>query len=498
MNEPVEKSVDYVNNLPETPLAPLTWRDAAAPLLALALALLYRTVFGLEHLGHYGPGIGVPLFVAAYFGAVFLMLGRRAKRTPGAILLLTVSIALSFFCAGSGLPGLVILNCFIILCTAAGATFQLSGHSRVTMEHAAILPETVYLSCQALFTRIGHPFQLLGRLGKERWGKVGRVLLAFGITLPLLAIVLFLLASADAVFESLFDQLGDWLRELSPGKSIWKTLRTLVLTLLIASGLYFITEPPAPEREPPVPKKCPAALYLLIPTILLDVVYLLFCAIQIKYLFGGAEAAAMAGSWAEYAREGFFQLVAVALINLSVCLLGSHKDTLARKGGQVLRVANAILLLLTLIILASAFRRMQLYILAYDLSVLRLMTLWGMLAILAGLLAAGWKLLRPDFLFFRVFVPFVLVSWCLFCLAGPGRIVANYNIACYREAPYTETLDHSYLIRLGPAALPALYELRDSRDAPGQATPTINAICRDMENADHWANWKLTYLLRED
>ena len=495
MHEPVENSVDYVNNLPETPLAPLTWRDAAAPLLALGLAILYRSVLGLHIFSHYGPGVGVPLFVAVYFGAVFLMLGCRAKRTPCAILLLTVSIALSFFCAGSSLPGLSILNCFIILFTAAGATFQLSGHGRATMEHAAILPETVALSCQALFTRLGRPFQLLGRVGRDRWKKAGRVLLALGLTLPVLAIVLVLLASADAVFESIFDRLGDWLRELSPGKSIWKTLRTLVLTLLIASGLYFIAEPPSP-KEANTPQKRPAPLYFLLPSVLLDVVYLLFCAIQIKYLFGGAEAAAMAGSWAEYAREGFFQLVAVTVINLTLCLLGTHRDTLVGRGGSFLRVANSLMLLLTLVILASAFRRMQLYILAYDLSILRLMTLWGMLAILVGIILSGWKLLHRDFRFFRVFAPFVLISWCLFCLMGPGQITAEYNISRYVQSGYTEDLDRSYLIELGPAALPALYELRNI--APGKADPAIDAICRDMENANHWANWKLTYLLQED
>lgn len=494
MNENVENSVDYVNNSPESPLAPLTWRDAAAPLLALILALLFRAVFSIQHFGCYGPGIGVPLFVAAYFGAVFLMLGRRAKFTSGAILLLAVSMALALFCAGSSLPGLTILNCFIILLTAAGATFLLSGHNRATMAQAAILPETVYLSCQALFTRLGRPFRLLGRVGKDRRGILGKLLLALLITIPLLAVVLALLASADAVFHSLFEELGDRLHELSPGRSLWKLLRTLVLALLIASGLYFIAETPA-SQEADTPKKRPAPLYFLLPSVLLDVVYLLFCAIQIKYLFGGAEAAAMAGSWAEYAREGFFQLVAVAMINLSVCLLGSHKDTLAGRGGFVLRAANGLMLLLTLVILTSAFRRMQLYIQAYDLSILRLMTLWGMLAILVGLLTAGWKLLRPDFRFFRVFAPFVLVSWCLFCLIGPGHITAEYNMARYAQSGYTEDLDRSYLVELGPAALPALYELRNT--APGKADPAIDAICRDMENSDHWSNWKFSFLFRE-
>lgn len=495
MNEVVENYVDYVNNSLKKPRPALPGKNTLALLLALILALLYRSVFSLEHFGCYGPGIGVPVFVAVYFGAVFLVLGHRAKFSPDAVLLLAVSIALALFCAGSTLSGLTILNCFLILFTAAGATFLLSGHSRTTLAQAGFLPETVSLSCRALFTRIHRPFQLLRRTGTGH--RNAPVFLAILISLPLLAVVLALLTSADAVFNSLFAPLGDRLQNLSPGGFLWDLLRTLVPALLIASGLYYIAEPPAPQKSYR-PKNHPAPLYFLLPTALLDMIYLLFCAIQIRYLFGGEEAAAMAGSWAEYAREGFFQLVAVAMINLSLCLFGSHKNLFSGKCRTMLRWANALLLLLTCIILASAARRMQLYILAYDLSVLRIMTLWAMLAILAGLLAAGWKLFRPNFSFSKVFVPFVLISWCLFCLLGPGRIIANYNVDRHINSSYTHPLDLSYLADLGPAALPALYELQDTPDAPGRLAPTIQTVCRDMETSNHWANWKFTFLFRED
>lgn len=495
MNEGVENSVDYVNNSSEEPCPSLPLQNALTLSLALILALLYRAVFSLEHFGCYGPGIGVPVFVALYFGAVFLVLGHRAKFSPNAVLLLAVSMVLALFCAGSTLSGLTILNCFLILFTAAGATFLLSGHSRTTLAQAAFLPETVSLSCRALFTRIHRPFQLLSR--NKTGHRSAPIFLAALISLPLLAVVLALLTSADAVFNSFFATLGEQLRNASPGRILWALLRTLVPALLIASGLYYIAEPPASPKSRG-PQKHHAPLYFLLPTVLLDMIYLLFCAIQIRYLFGGENAAAMAGSWAEYAREGFFQLVAVAMINLSLCLFGSHKEYFCGNSGKMLRWANALLLLLTCIILASAARRMQFYILAYDLSVLRLMTLWAMLAILAGLLAAGWKLFRPNFSFFQIFAPFVLASWCLFCLIGPGRIVANYNVDRYINSAYTQTLDLNYLADLGPAALPALYKLRDIPDIPKDISPAIQTICRDMENSSHWANWKFTFLFRED
>lgn len=489
MNDTVENSVDYVNNLPKPELPPLTWRDAAAPLLALGLACLYRHVFAPENMWDYLPGLGIPVFVTAYFAAVFVMLGRRVCLSAAALTMTAASLTLSLCCWLYSFGGFTVLNCFVVLFTSAAATFLLSGHSRCSSPCARLLPETVCLSFRALFTRIAEPFRRLNRLGKPARATMGRVVLALLIALPLLAVVLSLLVSADAVFESLFDRLGEWFGRLSFGRTFWKTLRTLVLALFIASGLYFIAEAPAPKADTASPKKSPATLYFLLPTLLLDGVYLLFCAIQIKYLFGGAEAAAIAGSWAEYAREGFFQLVAVAAINLTVCLLGSRQETLSLRGGKILRAANALLLLLTLVILASALRRMQLYILVYGLSVLRLLTLWGMAVIAVGIFAAGVKLLRSRFSFFRVFGPFVLAAWCLFSLMNPCAVIARYNVDRYLEGSL-EQIDTEYLSTLGTDTLPALRHLEE---ASGMGADAIDSLLRDMDEPRDWAQHNLSY-----
>ena len=495
MNESVENSVDYVNNLPSEPLPPLTWRDAITPLLALILAVLFWDVFAVRDMRYFGPGAGVPAFVGCYFGAVCLLLGKRARYTRSAVFLMAVSMALAMSCWLYTSPGLIILNCFIILLTAAGATFQLSAQSRFSLRDARILPNTVQLSVLALFSKMDQPFRLLSRLKKTEEGSLRRVLMALFITVGLLAVVLFLLSSADAVFESIFNRLTNRLLELSPGTSLWKILRPLALALLFSSGLYYLqTEAPASDASEESQKER-YVLPFLLPALLLDAVYILFCAIQIKYLFGGADAAAMSGGWAHYAREGFFQLVAVAIINLSLCLLACRKDHLAGKGGLTLRITNGLMLLLTLIILVSAARRMQLYILAYGLSLLRLMTLWGMLVILAGLLAAGRKLLRPRFSFFRVFAPFVLTAWCLFCLANPGGIIADYNVDHYLSGDL-KAVDTYYLGRLGPDALPALYRLNTH---VGKGEDAIFTIANHADYTPRWTQHKLSYrFLPED
>ena len=55
----------------------------------------------------------------------------------------------------------------------------------------------------------------------------------------------------------------------------------------------------------------------------MDLIYILFCVIQFSYLFGGTGNNLAPGyTFAEYARKGFFELIVVTIINLSI-LVGS-------------------------------------------------------------------------------------------------------------------------------------------------------------------------------
>ena len=51
----------------------------------------------------------------------------------------------------------------------------------------------------------------------------------------------------------------------------------------------------------------------------LDLLFLTFVAVQFRHLFGDTDL-----SHAEYAREGFFQLVAVASLSLPILLFADH------------------------------------------------------------------------------------------------------------------------------------------------------------------------------
>lgn len=457
MDEEKKTDIMETNKTPSPPPEPpLTWRDAAAPLLALALAWLFWECFDPVRMGDFGfPHLGVLILVAAHFAAVLTILGRRARLNKGSVFCTAAALALGVSCALYDSDVFLVMNCFAILLTAAMATFALSGS--LAPGRSSAIWDAVRLSVAAFFTRLGRPFRVLGQAFRKDRRRLVTALLAALIALPVLAVVLWLLSSADAVFGSLFARFD--LSDLPAGLFL-RPLRVLVLALFLCSALYFIREGAPAKSAPRESKPGRAALFLPV-TALLDIVYIIFCYIQIKYLFGGAEEAAMSGGWAEYARTGFFQLVYVTIINLGLTLLGTDEGRFASRGGKLLQALFGLLLALTAVILVSAFWRMRLYIAAFGMSILRLLTLWAMAVVCFGILAAAWKLARPKFCFFRVAGAFTLTLWCALNLAGPVRMIANYNVDKYLAGELSE-MDVDYLRALSYDACSAAERLADA------------------------------------
>ncbi len=483
-----------------TPIAPLSRPDWLCPMLALLLAALYWSVFAFEHMltSEFLPGVGVTAFVFAYFIAVFLVLGRRSYPLPG-LLLMASALLLSITCGLYCHPGLTVLNCFLILALSAAATFQLSGHGQTRWQDWRLLPESIRLSFQALTGRLARPLQALKLLKKQENPGIRSLLWGLLIAIPVLAVVLALLASADAVFAGLFQGLAKWLEELELGYLLWKLFRWLLLGLFLCSGLLFLSETPIHSSKREKEPREASALPFLATTLLLDAVYILFVVIQFRHLFGGWETAQMAGGWAEYARTGFFQLVGVTVINLAVCLLPAGEERYASKGGLVLRLGGALMTLLSFLILASAAWRIHLYIQAFGLSVLRILTVWGIAVIALLLAAAGYKLLRPRFRFFQVFLVLSVIAWCLVNLLGPMRMAANYNVDAFLDGRLSE-VDITYMDT--PDCLPALYRLGEAEpDYPALANKTVylEELAGWNQHYDfHWGNWRVAYLYSRD
>lgn len=115
--------------------------------------------------------------------------------------------------------------------------------------------------------------------------------------------------------------------------------------------------------------------------VVINSVYLLFSLIQFSYLYGG-DKLPVVFTYAEYARRGFWELLAVTVINLGI-LLSSMKFVKKDRGFYpVILVFLSLLIVFSLNLLFSAHFKMSLYERAYGLTALRTyvylsITLWG-------------------------------------------------------------------------------------------------------------------------
>ena len=478
-----------MDNILESPKPVFGVRECLMLPAALCLGILWRNVFTLEGLSNLlfssrpGPALGAAVFTAALWAFVLLFLGKRARWNRYSIGLAIGVGLLTVFCVLGGCGDVRAVNFILIFCGSVLAFFSLSGRSAAALESAACAGEAVGLFFRAAFTNWDKPFRALG--GMKKGGSGCEALTGALLALPVLVVVTALLAGADQVFAGWFTGIADWFSAPDIATRLFRVLSTLFWSFCFFSCLYFAVHGPEPvtgikkERQRGAPAAYMTALALL------ALVHIAFCAVQFAYLFGGAEAAAMQGGWAEYARRGFYQLVLVAAIDLGFVLFCSAKG-----GGTAAEKALSLLICaLTLVILASAFWRMRLYIAAYGLSLLRVMTLWAMAFILLSLALASVKILRPGFKFWPCFAALGLYGWVLFNAAGVDARIADYNVDAYLDGRLPQ-VDIYYLANLSPSALPALERL-NAAEPDAELELLMDGVTNRLHAPASWIEWSL-------
>ena len=215
------------------------------------------------------------------------------------------------------------------------------------------------------------------------------------IALPLLLVFGSLLASADTRFERLLGNVFD----IDLPRLVGHVMLALLVAWICCGVLRTMTVGGA-APGPAVRRPEFLSLGIVEAGIvlgLLDLLFAAFVAVQLPYFFGSAEVVRGAGSttFSEYARGGFFELVAVAGLVLPLLLFADWVvRTESRSHLRLFRWLAGVQVALLFVIMGSALHRMRLYQAAYGLTELRLYTtafmLW--LGVVFGWFA--WTVLR--------------------------------------------------------------------------------------------------------
>jgi hypothetical protein len=347
------------------------------------------------------------------------------------------------------------------------------------------------------------------------------------LALPILAVFVALLGSADVAFRHLVDGLftlpmdaeelvqrmlfataAAWV--IGGGLAIAAGLTTGLLPAPAASGLgatgVDLGEPVAGVEgrgagEPPatsLPGAAWGATEILTVLVAVEILFAVFVAVQVAYLFGGfATVAAYGLTYSEYAREGFFQLVGVVL-GAGVLLAAASA---VGGGHRLFRPVAAGLVILAAVILASAALRLTLYQQAYGWTELRFHVAATMGWLAADLVLALALVLAGRVRWLLHGATMAAVATVLAVTAvGPSAFIAEQNLArAINPALVPDEgqsgLDVAYAGSLGDGAIPVLVDTLPRLDEATRSRVRALLLERldrpSPEATAGWAAWNL-------
>ncbi|OKI19180.1 histidine kinase [Nocardiopsis sp. TSRI0078] len=329
---------------------------------------------------------------------------------------------------------------------------------------------------------------------------VGPVVLTVLFTVILLLVFGLLFALADAVFAGyLYRVFSGLFSEPGAFNPIGDLFAMVVAVLLTGAAVLAARRRHAPKTVPhPGPAvtesdRTPLPVWVwTIPLSALVLLFTAFLAVQAVAMFGGEDhVQRVAGvTYAEYARQGFFQLVVVSALVLGVIAVAVRVLPSRPTATRTLRNALlGLLCVLTLVILASAMMRLQLYIDAFGLTRLRASAeawiLWSA-GVFGLVVAAGVfnTLGRPTAWLPRVTVALSGAALAVFAYGNPDLRIAESH-----HDPDLAVVDTWYLRDLSTDAIPALMELEETdRDC---ALLGFQDRVEDLEDMD-LASWNLS------
>lgn len=280
------------------------------------------------------------------------------------------------------------------------------------------------------------------------WGLLGAV-----CALPVLGWAFTTLVTADAAFQQMTGSLESWLAQFSLPEILADFLSPgwLFLELFFACwfyGLFYgakhlkekqnrITERmvyDSFDKLRLVPRQTP-----MVALAMLCGLYLIFFLSQINYLTAGfAGVLPQAYTAAEYARRGFFEMLQIALVNLSVLAAAAKLCRTPLRQSRGLRGLGIVLCTANLLFAAIAFSKLWLYISRFGLTSLRVLAGYAITVVAIWSALSIASLLRP---FGAVVwgIRLAAVIFCLLSMCNIDHLVALTQRQAEQEYPWPET-----------------------------------------------------------
>ncbi|MCM1187439.1 MAG: DUF4173 domain-containing protein [Lachnoclostridium sp.] len=411
-----------------------------------------------------GSGVTFPFFMAGSLLYLCFSLSKleiSLKKGSWFYMISVMLLAVSTFCTDDG--RIIFFNklgIFLLMISLMLQQFFDTSQWKFGKYMGAIL-ELIF----AGMGELGRPFSdasvYMAQKEKKKDSKFWYMVLGVIIALPLLLVVWLLLNSADAVFRDMSSRLFGHINLQTIFSIAFRICFLYLATYLLTAYLckHEIKEEVKDKRngEP---------VLAITVTGMLSALYLVFSVIQIAGLFLGKMQLPEGYTYASYAREGFFQLLAVSILNLIIVLVAMSFF----KESRLLKAVLTVMSFCTFIMIASSALRMIIYIKYYYMTFLRILVLWGLGLLFFLFLGVVANIFAEKFPLFCYSMVVVTVLYLALSFSHPDYIIAKINVANAPKGESTKitrteddffqssTLyhDYTYLSRLNADAAPVL------------------------------------------
>ena len=494
--EKVEENISAKNNSIEERL--LEKENIIMFTGCLALGFLFNYLFCWKALG-----VSYPLFILAFYGVLIWSLRKTISFKLDFAWLLSIPIlalSLTYFIFSNII--FMVLNFISVPILIFIQTTLLAKKNRYEWYSLRFIQDVIHSIFVKTLVDIPRPFEIFAgiaaRKGKSKKTVVtSKVVIGLLISVPLLLLIFMLLSSADQVFQHYTENVFKFLNNINivPDEALARTFIILVFSFIFFSyfwNMLYSKISEATEKEN-LAARVTDNIIMITVLISINLVYIFFVVIQFTYLFGGANyALPQSITHSEYARRGFFELVTVTLINLSVLLVSLNFTKKGSKiSSRILKILNALLVVCTAIMLYSAHFRMSLYEQAYGYTYLRILTHAFMILIFAFLLAALYKIWSDKFSLVKAYIIIALTAYVILNYVNIDVIISKNNFERYHK---TKQIDVGYLGFLSYDAVPWLIELMHdkNKEIAVEAQNILVWKKEDINRTNEWQSFNIS------
>ena len=310
--------------------------------------------------------------------------------------------------------------------------------------------------------------------------KIKNVIKAIICTVSLSLIILCLLATADYWFDQLF---GRFLGLFGKLRIIDIFVRVLVTGIVFVYFIGFFHKVLSSEsyREITELEKKTEKENLTIKMILLSLnfIYLIFSIVQIKEFINFDTNS----NYANFAREGFFQLMAVSFINLITILVAKNSENTNEKN-IYLKSMTLIMIFFTFTLIISAAFRMNLYETAYGYTHLRFLVYFALITEAILLVPTILYVLDIKMNLLKVYFVIITIMYVGLNFINMDRFIARKNIDRFFEIG---KLDFMYLKNeTGTDAIPEIIRLMnaDNKETKKQVRGYVKSLYNELKEED--------------